>query len=260
MAIPGLQGCGMQKFEVAPLNTATVNLHAAITLPATYAKTASDDVFLATSLATDHHLKMAAGGDVAVGDILKDAAKAELVIVTDIALAPTYTVTRGYRNTTRVSHSAAATWNKVGITVPLVLLATELAACPQLLNVKGATTGTLTGNVTIYGKNIMGQTISEVVALSNSNAVPTTKAFKVATSVDVPCLVTAGDTVSLGVTKAMGLPAKVPALERMFIHNFDGTTDAGSVTYDAADVSKCLYTPAGTPNGVKKVTLYYVTV
>lgn len=260
MAITGLQGCGMQKFEVAPLNTSTVNLHAAITLPATYAKTASDDVYLATSLATDHHLKMAAGGDVAVGDILKDAAKTELVIVTDIGSAPTYTVTRGYRNTTRQTHASAATWDKVGETYAISLLAAELAACPQPINVKGATTGTLNNDVTLYGKNILGQTITEVVTLSDSAAVPTTKAFKVATSIDVPCRDNVGDTVSLGVTKAIGLPAKIPALERCFIHNFDGSTDAGSVTYDAADVAKCLYTPAGTPNGAKKVTLYYVTV
>ena len=259
MAIPGLSPCGLQKYEVHPLNTSTVSLHAAITLPATYAKVASDTLYLASSLATDNHLEMSVGGDVAVGDILKDAVKAELVIVTSIAAAPNYVVTRGYRSTTRQTHAQGATWDKVGETYAVSLLATELANCPQLINVKGATTGTLTGNVTLYGKNIMGQTINEVVALSNSSAVPTTKAFKLATSVDVPCRVTVGDTVSLGVVKACGLPAKVPDLARFFVHNFDGSTDAGAVTYDAADLAKCLYTPAATPDGSKHLTLYYLT-
>jgi hypothetical protein len=261
MAITGLRGATLQKFEVAPLNATSVGLHAAITLVVTYAKTAYSATFLGSALATDNNLRFTAGGGVAVGDILQDAASDELVKVTSITSAPTYAVQRGYRNTAREAHLAGATWNLVGQTYALSLLASSLLGCPQPVSIKGTKAGgSLTGDVKVFGTNINGLAINDTIALSDDAVVPSVKAFKTATSVDVPCAVTAADTVSLGVSKALGLPVKVASLARMLIHEFDGSEDAGAVTYDAADISKCLYTPAGTPNGAKLVALYFVSV
>jgi hypothetical protein len=261
MAIVGLKPCALQKYEVAPLNATYVGLHAAITMVVTYAKTAYSATFLASALATDNNLRVTAGGGVAVGDILQDAASDELVKVTSITGAPTYAVQRGYRGTARDTHLAGATWNLVGQTVALSLLASALLACPQPVEIKGAMAGgSLTGDVKVYGTNINGLAISDAIALANNGTVAGVKAFKTASSVDIPCAVTAADTVSLGVTKAHGLPVKVASLARMVIHEFDGSDDAGAVTYDAADISKCLYTPSATPDGVKKSTLYFVSI
>ena len=260
MAITGLKPCALQKYEVAPLNATSVGLHAAITLVVSYAKTAYSATFLASALATDNNLRFTAGGGVAVGDILQDAASNELVKVTSITGAPTYAVQRGYRGTARDTHLAGATWNLVGQTVALSLLAANLLACPQPVSIKGTKAGgALTGNVRVYGTNINGLAIDDTIALSDDAVVASAKAFKTASSCDVPCAVTAADTVSLGVSKAHGLPVKVASLARMVIHEFDGSEDAGAVTYNA-DIAKCLYTPAGTPNGTKLSTLYFVSV
>jgi hypothetical protein len=70
--------------------------------------------FLSTTTATTLQLASGNGLSVSVGDVLKDAAQNELVQVATQVSADTFTVTRGYRSTTAVTHASAATWNKWG--------------------------------------------------------------------------------------------------------------------------------------------------
>jgi hypothetical protein len=259
MAISGTRVCQLQSYDCIPLNATYVGLHAAVTLVVTYAKTAATTSFLGSALASNNQLKVTVTGTVALGDILQDAVSDELVLVTSISSAPTYAVTRGYRGTVRETHLTGATWNLVGQTVAISLLRTEMARCPQPVEIKGGMAGqtTLTGDVTVWGTNINGLPISDTIALNSAATVPGVKAFKTVATMDVPCAVTAADTVSLGVTKAVGLPWKVTD-SRLIIKEFDGSVDAGSVTYDAGDVAKCIYTAAGTPTGTKKLALFII--
>jgi len=258
-AIAGAKVADLLCYEVAPLNTSTVSLHAAVTLDAAITKTAGTSVVLETASADDVLLTITVGTELAVGDIVKDDAKAEKCLVTDIDDAPIYTVQRAYRGTALATHAAGATWKTVGKTVAITLLADELDACPQLVEIKGVKAGgSLTGNVTVYGTNIKTEPISDVIALSDDAAVPGVKAFKTVESMDLPLRVTAADTVSLGVVKTVGLPWYVLNTAHVLLSQLDGSADAGTVTYDADELEKNVYAVAGTPNGTKLLDLYIV--
>lgn len=256
-AVAGAKVADLLNYAVAPLNTTAVGLHAAVTLDAAKPKTAGTSVVLETASADDVLLTITVGTDWAVGDIVKDAAKAEWCLVTDIDDAPVYTVQRAYRGTALGTHAAGASWTTVGKTVALTLLADELDACPQLVEIKGVKAGgSLTGDVVVYGTNIKTEPIVDTIALSDDAAVPGVKAFKTAVSCDLPIRVTAADTVSLGVTKSIGLPWAVLNTGHVLLGQLDGSADTGTVTYDADELEKCIYTPSGTPNGTKVLSLF----
>ena len=246
--------------DVTPLAASPTALLNVQPLPATYAKLAAAVSFLATAGLDDNVLKVTVAGGVAVGDILQDAAAAgERVCVTDISAAPLYTVTRGYRGSTPATHLAGATWNLVGQTVALAAGA-SLEGCPQVLEAKGAMVGAthIATTVTIYGVDPLGNAISNAIVLNDATVVAGTKAFERAVSADVPCLTTAGDTVSIGVTKAIGLPFLAGDIIGMLIQDFDGAADAGAMSLHASDVSLSTYTPVGAPNGAKVVLLVFL--
>ena len=144
--------------------------------------------------------------------------------------------------------------------IPTVLNADKLLACPQLVTVKGAMVGatSLTGDVKIYGTDIAGDAITDTIALNDAASVDGVKAFATVTKVDYPARVTAGDTVEIGFTKAVGLPWKLPRVTRLLEKTLDGSADTGTVTYDATDLAKNIYVPSGTPNGTKKLNLVAV--
>lgn len=77
----------------------------------TYTLTAHTSDYLSTTTATTLTLSSGGGVSVTIGDVLKDAASAELIHVTGIS-TDTLTVTRGYRSTTATTHASAATWSK----------------------------------------------------------------------------------------------------------------------------------------------------
>ena len=142
------------------------------------------------------------------------------------------------------------------IYTPTVENAATLAACPQLVTVTGVPADTaLTGNVVIYGTDICGKSITDTIALNGSATVSGVYAFKTVTRVNVPARNASGDTVTIGFTKAIGVPWRVSIADRWLEHTFDGSSDAGAWTYDATYTGKNVYTPAGTPNGSKIVTL-----
>jgi hypothetical protein len=257
--VTGAKVADLLKYEVAPLNTGTVNLHAAVTLDAAITKTAGTSVVLETAVATDVLLTVTVGTELAIGDILKDDAKAEKCLVTAIADAPIYTVQRAYSGTALATHAAGATWKTVGKRVAITLLATELAACPQVVQVKGVKAGgALTGDVKVYGTNIKRAAINDTIALNDDAAVPGVKAFKTVTAMDLPLRTTAADTVSLGTVKTIGLPWYVVNTAHMLLGQLDGSADTGTITYDDNELEKCVYAPSGTPNGTKKLVLYII--
>jgi hypothetical protein len=76
------------------------------------------------------------------------------------------------------------------------------------LQIKGNQAG-IAGNVVIEGTNMAGEVISETIAANGANAVNGTKAFKTVIKITLPAQTTAGDTISVGVTDALGLPYKL---------------------------------------------------
>lgn len=135
----------------------------------------------------------------------------------------------------------------------------KLAACPQILSITGAMAGaSLTGNVVITGTDIGGNAATDTIALNNNATVVGVVAFASIANVHLPVKVTTADTVTIGTVKSSGVPFLsghfVVALQKFY----DGSTDAGTLTLDASDVSKSKYVPAGACDGTKVVQLTLV--
>lgn len=129
---------------------------------------------------------------------------------------------------------------------------------PRTVTAKGNASG-IAGNVVITGTNILDETITDTIALNGATEVEGVKAFKTVTSIALPVETNAGtDTVSIGLAKKIGLPNIVEYAGCLFVKLFDGAADAGTLAVDADEIEKNLFALAGTPNGAKKVDLYYV--
>ncbi len=128
---------------------------------------------------------------------------------------------------------------------------------PRTLTITGNQAG-ITGNVVIEGTDAAGAAISDTIAANGTSTVEGVRAFKTVTKITVPAKNGAGDTISVGTGKKLGLPHKVYNAACLLVKLFNGSTDAGTLAVDAADLSKNLYALAGTPDGAKVVDLFYV--
>jgi hypothetical protein len=82
-------------------------------------------------------------------------------------------------------------------------------AVPRNAIIKGNAAG-LVGDVVLTGKDFIGETITETIALNGATAVEGSKAFASYTNIHVPPEVHAGtDTVSVGFGDKLGLPCKL---------------------------------------------------
>lgn len=130
---------------------------------------------------------------------------------------------------------------------------------PRIVTIKGNASG-ITGNVVITGTNFAGATITDTIALNGSTEVLGVKAFKTVTSIALPAETHAGtDTVSVGVGNKLGFPIALTNANLCLAKNFDGAVDAGTVTA-ASTVEGSFYAPAGTLNGAKDLSLYFLSV
>lgn len=124
----------------------------------------------------------------------------------------------------------------------------------------GVTADVPAGDVVIAGADINGNDITESLtfAANATTKQTTTKAFARVDSVTFPQQDGAGATYDVGVGAALGMPHKLKIAALALVKLFDGAADAGSFSLNSSDVSKNLYTPAGTLNGVKILDIYYL--
>lgn len=128
---------------------------------------------------------------------------------------------------------------------------------PRTVTVKGNASG-ISGNVVIDGTDIAGAQISDTIALSGSSEVEGVKAFKTVSKITLPAETHAGtDTVSVGIAKKFGIPHRPDYAGTLIIKLFDGSADSGSLTVGAS-LAETLFALNGTPNGAKKLDLYYL--
>jgi len=240
-------------YDQAPVASGPATVHAAIALPATYAKTAAADTFLATAIETQ--LKVTEAGTVAVGDVLKDAAQDEWVLVTSIANAPIYTVQRAYAGTAVKAHLAGATWNLVGQRV----LPTTQPDVPRCLSTT-CNEIDMDQELTIIGKNAAGADLITTIACDGAGDLLAlgTAAYKSITELVAPCQKDADETISVGTQNVFGLVHKLDSAVRLLVKLFDGATDGGSLAVSATVLESNLYTLSGTANGTKHVELFYL--
>lgn len=121
---------------------------------------------------------------------------------------------------------------------------------PRQVSIKGNAGGNA-GNVVFHGKDSLGNSLSETLALNGTSIVYSTNAFAQVDTVDLPAETHAGtDTVELGTGPALGLPVAIPrnTVEMAYLNNVrEGT--APTVTFGAVAASKVTLSSAlnGTP-------------
>jgi hypothetical protein len=129
---------------------------------------------------------------------------------------------------------------------------------PRNVTVKGNAAG-IAGDVVIVGTNASGDEITETIALNAATEALGALAFKTVTSITLPAKTNAsGDTVSVGRGKIFGMPHIIDSALLMLVNNFDGSDDTGTLTVDADEIEKNVFSLAGTPNGTKVADFYYL--
>ena len=131
---------------------------------------------------------------------------------------------------------------------------------PRIARIVAAKSGmtAVTGNVTVHGTDVNGNSISDTIALNDTTAVNGVKAFKTITSIDLPARVNAsGDQVSVGGGAALGLQDTLQnnTVFAAFVNGAQEAT-APTVATDSADVSKNVVTTNTATAGHKVVILY----
>lgn len=129
---------------------------------------------------------------------------------------------------------------------------------PRNVTVKGNAVG-IAGDVVITGTNILDEEITETIALSGSSEVVGNSAFKTVTNIHLPAKTNeSGDTVSVGIGKKVGIPHIVYNAGCLLVKLLDGSTDSGSLTVDDDEIEKNVFAINGTPNGTRKLDLFYL--
>lgn len=132
-------------------------------------------------------------------------------------------------------------------------------ATPRVVRVVG-NQGTCTGNLTINGTDMRGNTVADVIAINGTTPVDGVRAFKTITSVIVPTRGAASDSITLGPGAALGL-SRIMNADLGLKGTVDGTHEATKPTfgYNASDVSQCTVVFNTTPNGVKNFKAVYIS-
>ncbi len=192
-----------------------------------------------------------AAQNVQLGSILSGSvAVPDVGSITPMSLV-SYKIAPALASTTAVH--AAITCPTTGTT--LVTTSITDPDVPRLLTLTG-NQATVTGDVVFTGTDINDAALTETVASNGTSTVPTTKAFKTLTSVLIPARGAASDSIAIGTSAKVGFPVAIPQTTRVVAKNFDGATDAGTVTAGAT-AALSVYAAAGTFNAVKILELIF---
>jgi hypothetical protein len=127
---------------------------------------------------------------------------------------------------------------------------------PRVLTVTG--TNSITTKVKFYGTDFAGTAITDEITMSGTATVLGVRAFKTVSAVDLPAKTTT-DSVTLGVAPTkVGMPSIVPYAGYLISALFNGSADSGGSLAVHADLSKNIYTSAGSFNGTLELILVYV--
>lgn len=126
-------------------------------------------------------------------------------------------------------------------------------------NVTVVASGAATSNVTVIGRDYLGQPMRESFTLNGTTPVVGVKAFKYIDRITAG--VTGGTTINVGYGARFGVPYKTVAVEREYSDQVvaaAGTLTAGVLTDPQTTTTadpRGLYTPTTTPDGAKIIEL-----
>lgn len=126
-------------------------------------------------------------------------------------------------------------------------------------NLAVVASGAATSNVTIRGRDYMGQPVTESFTLAGAVPVPGVKAFKWIDSVQFGA--TGATTINVGTASRLGLPYRTAQVDMETVNGVGGaigTLTAGSLTDPQTAITpdpRGLYTPTGAMNGTNKICI-----
>lgn len=134
---------------------------------------------------------------------------------------------------------------------------TVAAMGPYGRNVTVVASGAATSNVTVIGRDYLGQAMRESFTLNGTTPVVGVKAFKYIDNITAG--ITAATTINVGYGARFGVPYKVMVVEREYADNVNaaaGTLTVPNLTDPQTATTtdpRGLYTPTTTPNGLIEI-------
>ena len=127
--------------------------------------------------------------------------------------------------------------------------------CPRCLTIKG-NAGTVTGSVTLVGKDWAGNAVTEILATNGSTEVVGSVVFNRLDRVILPVRGASGKTISVGVSDKLGLKRPIEVAGDLIVTSLDGVVEAAA----AVDAVNDSYTPTTATNGTKVFRAEYQTI
>ncbi len=129
---------------------------------------------------------------------------------------------------------------------------------PRVLSITGSAT-TAVGDVVITGTDAAGAALSEILTSTGKATVVGTKAFATVTKITLPALALPnGETISVGLAGAFGIPYKLPydTVLKIYNNGTATTVDTGS-SFDASDLAANYIKPTAALSG-HQVDVYLI--
>jgi len=128
---------------------------------------------------------------------------------------------------------------------------------PRVLSITGSA-ATAVGNVVITGTDAAGAALSETIVSTGAATVVGTKAFATVTKITLPLLASPdGETISVGLAGAFGIPYKLPYDTILKISNGGTATTVASSSFSATVLSSNYIVPTAGLNGTQ-VDVYLI--
>jgi len=129
---------------------------------------------------------------------------------------------------------------------------------PRVLSITGSTS-TAVGNVVITGTDAAGEALSETLTSTGAATVVGTKAFATVTKITLPLLASPdGETISVGLAGAFGLPYKLPYDTILKIYNGGTATTVASSSFSATVLASNYIVPTSALDPTKQVDVYLI--
>ena len=129
---------------------------------------------------------------------------------------------------------------------------------PRVLSITGSAS-TAVGNVVITGTDAAGEALSETLTSTGEATVVGTKAFATVTKITLPALAGAnGETISVGLSHAFGLPYKLPfdTVLKIYNNGTETTVVAGS-SFSASSLADNYIKPTAALSG-NQIDVYMI--
>lgn len=129
---------------------------------------------------------------------------------------------------------------------------------PRVLSITGSAS-TAVGNVVITGTDAAGEALSETLTSTGAATVVGTKAFATVTKITLPLLALPdGETISVGLAGAFGIPYKLPYDTILKIYNGGTATTVASSSFSATVLASNYIVPTSALDPTKQVDVYLI--